>query len=115
VSYEAQSAGQNPNPSRLRLPHQTCRRTAGESDHEIRSAFGQQARIAKQKGPAAKHSRRHVKHLRRDTARLRPFNGEPIGARGATGNDGIEAVFRMKAIVLRTQLGAIGVVTATAN
>jgi hypothetical protein len=112
---EIQSTNQNPNPGGLRLSHYICRPAAGESNHEIRSAFGQHACIAKQNGPTAKRSRPHVKHLRRDTARLRPFNGERTGATGAPGDDGTKAVFGVKAIELRMQLGAISVVTAAAD
>jgi hypothetical protein len=115
ISYETRSTGQNPNPGRLGLPHQICRRTAGESNHEIRSAFGQHALIAKQKGPTAKRSPPHVKNLRCDTARLCPLHSQHVSAANTAGNDGVKAILAMKAIELLVQLGTIAVVKAAAD
>jgi hypothetical protein len=76
--------------------------TARESNNEIGSTFGQHARIAKRTGPAyaAKRSPFCREHLRRDTARLRPFDGKRVGAAGTAGNDNRKAIFAVKAIEL---------------
>jgi hypothetical protein len=47
--------------------------------------------------------------------RSRPFDGERIDATGTAGNDRSERIFGVKAIGLRVQGSAIGVVAATAD
>jgi hypothetical protein len=110
--------GHNPNTGSLRLLHHIRRvATAGKSNHDIRPAFRQYARIAKRtrSSCAAKRSPFRSERLRSDAACLRPFKGERIAATSAAGNDRREGILSVKAIELCIKLGAIGVGTAAAD
>jgi hypothetical protein len=52
---------------------------------------------------------------KRRSDRLRPFDGERIDATDTAGNESSERICGVKAIELRLQGGAIGVVAAAAN